>query len=191
MKVSVLFVESNSIYKDLGFDCWDKARDARKWCGGSTVVAHPPCRGYGSLKQFANVEPGELALAHFAIDAVRKWGGVLEHPERSTLWPAVLPVPGKRDAWGGFTLSVDQHWFGHPAQKRTFLCIVGCEPSEIPSLPLNFGAIERCIAPGRKKRQQGRALKQVSHKWRHATPINFAMWLTELAVICGQKKGVL
>jgi hypothetical protein len=50
MTVAVLFARSDSHYKALpGVDVWDSERDARKWLGGSPVVAHPPCRAWGAL----------------------------------------------------------------------------------------------------------------------------------------------
>ena len=47
--VVVLFVRADSIYKTLpGVECYDEARDARTWPGGCPVVAHPPCRTWGT-----------------------------------------------------------------------------------------------------------------------------------------------
>jgi hypothetical protein len=80
---------------------------------------------------------GERELAFFAVEVVRAYGGVLEHPARSKLWPEYkLPRPGHTDSFGGFTLPVDQHWFGHRAKKATFLYIVGTSPKDLPPIPL-------------------------------------------------------
>jgi hypothetical protein len=66
-------------------------------------------------------------------DARLLCGGVLEHPKRSKLWPILgLPAPGQRDEFGGWTLAVNQSWWGHRAEKATLLYIVGCEPSNLP-----------------------------------------------------------
>lgn len=107
MTVAVLFARADSVYKTLpGVDVWDEARDARKWPGGCPVVAHPPCRAWGKLFYFAKPIDGEKDLALFAVDQVRQFGGVLEHPKDSKLWAAAdLPRPGHVDAWGGLDTS--------------------------------------------------------------------------------------
>ena len=101
--VAALFVRADSIYKQLpGVDAWDAERDALRWPGGCAVVAHPPCRGWGKLHYFAKPAPGEPDLGPWAVGQVRRFGGVLEHPKDSRLWPAAgLPRPGQVDAWGG------------------------------------------------------------------------------------------
>jgi hypothetical protein len=110
-KVSALFVRADSIYSDLLFDVWDEARDARNYAGPWPVVAHPPCRAWGRLRQFAKPRPDEKQLALRAVELVRRYGGVLEHPFGSSLWAAAgLPLPGKIDAYGGWTVLVDQGW---------------------------------------------------------------------------------
>ncbi len=168
--ISVLFARENSIYYDLdNTDVWDINRDARNYAGNNPVVAHPPCRGWGRLRHLANVRHDELALADFAVDAVRRFGGVLEHPAGSKLWEACnLPLPGHRDIFEGFTLPIYQSWFGHPAPKNTWLYIVGVEPSKIPGFPLVLG-----LPPGRVE-LLGRAARE-------ATPRALATWLVELA----------
>lgn len=58
--IAVLFARADSIYREIdGCDVWDFARDARKWPGGSQVIAHPPCRAWGRLRTFANPRPDE------------------------------------------------------------------------------------------------------------------------------------
>lgn len=95
MDVAVLFARSDSIYKDMdGVDVFDAERDARTWQGGCPLVAHPPCRAWGRLRSFANPRPDEKNLARLAVALVREFGGVLEHPAGSTLWPSQkLPPP--------------------------------------------------------------------------------------------------
>ena len=107
--VAVLFAREDSVYKTLaGCDVYDIERDALTWPGGCPVVAHPPCRAWGQLRYWAKPRPGEKELALWAVEQVQRWGGVLEHPARSTLWPvAGLPEPypaGGFDEWGGWTL---------------------------------------------------------------------------------------
>lgn len=181
--VSVLFARADSIYKQLpGCDVWDIERDARKWPGARHDVAHPPCRGWGRFSNFAKVRPDELALAFFALDSVRKYGGVLEHPAHSKFWNAArLPKPDEfRDEFGGYTIEVEQFHFGHLAEKKTWLYIVGSD--ELPAIPFRNGAPEYVIAPNRKKARDGR--KCVTKKWREKTPTPFGKWLVELARRC-------
>jgi hypothetical protein len=102
--VSVLFARKDSVYKAIpGTDVYDIDRDARNYNGNFPVVAHPPCRAWGRLKGFAKPRPDEKQLAFFAIDQVRRNGGILEHPAYSSLWAAAgLPRPGAgKDDWGG------------------------------------------------------------------------------------------
>lgn len=197
--VAVLFARADSTYKTmLGTDVWDAERDARRWPGGAPVVAHPPCRAWGQLRQLANPRPDEKALALYAVEKVRRFGGVLEHPERSTLWPvAGLPAPGERDEWGGWTLPISQRWWGHRAEKATRLYIVGCEPVDIPLMPLALGeATHVCGSSGRRS-DGGRLHKgdrgwrpEISKAEREHTPPLLAAWLVELARRCkAHKRG--
>ena len=191
--ISILFARSDSNYKSLpDVDVWDAERDARTWPGGNPVVAHPPCRAWGRLRHFAKPRPDEKALAFFAVDQVRKWGGVLEHPASSTLWPAAgLPAPGQRDDFGGWTLGVNQHWWGHRAEKKTLLYICGVEPCDIPPLPLKLGESE-CVIRLDKRRPDGSHIRKGDPDWRRPlnqaerehTPPDFAVWLVELARRC-------
>lgn len=183
MKVAVLFARADSCYKLLPeCDVFDLARDAKTWLGGMPVVAHPPCRAWGRLRHFANPRPGERLLATWAVRQVRQFGGVLEHPASSLLWPkAGLPAPGHRDAWGGWTLPIAQHWWGHRAAKLTLLYIVGCEPCDVPALPLVLGDASHVIET--KKTGVDRR-PSVSRAEREHTPPALARWLVDLASSC-------
>lgn len=189
--ISILFARSDSIYKTIpGLDVWDEGRDARLWPGGNAVVAHPPCRTWGCLKYFATAAPPhEHALGPWAIEQVRRWGGVLEHPKGSTLFRecgCALPA-GLPDQWGGVTVEVDQFHWGHKARKRTLLYIVGAK--NLPPFPVRLGKPTHVIdRPGsaRKEERPNTAglLPWVSHKEREATPVDFAKWLVDLALQC-------
>src|SRR5574340_886870 len=86
------------------------------------------------LRQFAKPRPDEKDLARFAVEQVRKCGGVLEHPEASTLWKdAGLPIVGSIDQYGGYTLQVEQFWWGHKARKRTWLYVCGVPLGSVPA----------------------------------------------------------
>lgn len=170
--VSVLFARADSCYFDLVRDVWDAARDARGYAGLNPVVCHPPCRGWGRLRHLAKPRPDEKALALFAVQQVRRCGGVLEHPLGSALWhAAALPRPGKVDAWGGWTLLVDQGWWGHPAPKPTYLYIVGCTRENVGELPVQL------------HRAEGRTVN-LSSADRERTPPAFARFLVQLAAKC-------
>lgn len=170
--VSVLFARSDSCYFDLVDDVWDAVRDARGYTGSNPVVCHPPCRGWGRLRHWAKPRPDEKALALFAVDQVRRCGGVLEHPWGSTLWHAAkLPFPGQVDEFGGFTLLVDQGWWGHAAPKPTYVYVCGCSRADVGELPVQL------------RRAAGRTLA-LSPADRERTPPRFAAWLVELAGKC-------
>lgn len=193
MDIAVLFARRDSIYKSLGVDVWDAERDALNWPGGMPIVAHPPCRAWGNLRKFAKPEPGEKELALWAVDRIRQWGGVLEHPERSTLWPEKnLPEPDRDyvktfDEFGGFTIVVDQNWWGHRAQKRTRLYICGCSPIDVPTIPLRLGEATHTLGlySGRDKSKCRPSITKREHE---ATPIEFAKWLIDLAQRCNTQE---
>lgn len=180
----VLFARQDSDYKRLDCDVFDIDRDARNYTGSLPVVAHPPCRAWGRLRQFAKPRPDEKGLALFAVDVVRRVGGVLEHPAYSSLWAAAgLPRPGcKPDEFGGWTLPVVQFWFGHRAMKATWLYIVGASPADVPVIPLVLGDAPRVIAQSYKRKSPRRM--EVTDREREATPPDFAKWLLALAKCC-------
>ncbi len=143
MTVAALYVETNGVYYGLpDVDPWDEARDARLYDGPWPVVAHPPCNKWSPLAYINRQRiPGYIlgddgGCFAAAVAAVRKYGGVLEHPASSLAWAHhYLPRP-RFGAWYGlgneqWLTSVDQGTYGHRAQKRTGLLFVGSDP---PSL---------------------------------------------------------
>ena len=191
--VAVLFARADSVYKTLpGCDVYDIDRDARTFPGGMPVVAHPPCRAWGGLRHFAKPAPGEIELAPWAVEQVRRWGGVLEHPAASRLWPVCdLPAPVVCDRWGGHTLVIDQDWFGHRAEKRTRLYIVGCRARDLPSVPIKLEDPAYVISPwsGLRAGMPGYR-KQLRKAEREHTPIALATWLVEVARRCALARAV-
>lgn len=183
--IAVLYAREDSIYKQLGCDVYDISRDARTYTGNSAVIAHPPCRAWGQLSHFAKPRPDEKELAFHAIDVIRKNGGVLEHPRASKLWPKYLPMPGKIDEYGGWTLLIHQIWFGHKAIKKTFLYIVGVKPSELPTYPVTFDTNVYRVGGNSKSKIKK---KEVTKREREATPKNLAIWLIDLCNIINKKK---
>lgn len=141
--IAALFVERDGCYYGLpDVDPWDKERDARLYDGPWPVVAHPPCSAWHLLsavnaKRWGspyNEDGGNFA---FALEAVRKWGGVLEHPAESRAFKHHrIPEPS-RGRWqrtldGDWVTEVSQSAYGHRARKRTWLLYSGGEPP--PSL---------------------------------------------------------
>ncbi|WP_413876361.1 hypothetical protein [Albidovulum sp.] len=167
--VAVLFARRRSVYLSLpGCDVWCEQRDARRWPGGAPVVAHPPCRAWGRLKAFAKPAAGEADLANFAVEQVRRWGGVLEHPAASSLFKvAGLPRPMEPpDCYGGVTIEVNQVDWGHRALKPTWLYLVRVDFAGVvmpaPGCPVT-------------------TVENMGRPEREATPRAFALWLRDLA----------
>lgn len=186
MSIAVLYARRDSVYKTIGgLDVYDIDRDARTWQGGTQLVAHPPCRAWGRLRKFAKPRDDEKQLALHAVSMLRQYGGVLEHPESSSLWThAGLPLPGHRDQWGGFTWAISQRWFGHPCEKRTWLYIVGMEPRDLPQWPMSFTPPTHVIGRFSRTKNKGKQLKYASQKMREHTPPELAHWLVEVAARC-------
>lgn len=183
MTVAVLFARADSNYKAMpGCDVFDIERDARTFAGGMPVVAHPPCRAWGRMRQFANPRKDEKELARFAVAYIRRFGGVLEHPAESSLWwDQLLPLPGRApDAYGGWTMAFDQFHFGHRAEKSTWLYIVGCHPDDLPPIPQREGRPTHCIRPTKSYPR----LPSVTKAEREHTPPALAEWLVKVARRC-------
>lgn len=145
MTIAALYVETDGCYFGLaGVDPWDEARDARTYPGPHPVVAHPPCQRWGRFWHGSTRKPHQYKLGDdggcfaAALEAVRTWGGVLEHPKDSHAWEWFdLHKPPPTGGWviaddrGGWTCCVDQGFYGHFSNKRTWLYAAGVE---LPSL---------------------------------------------------------
>lgn len=177
--ISILYTMPGSVYLTLpGVDCWDEVRDARNWPGGNPVVAHPPCRLWSRMRGLSKAPFEEKELARHAVRCVREWGGVLEHPEISTLWAdQSLPMPGKGRSLE-YTLCVPQFWWVHCMKKWTWLYCVGVPMVLLPPIPLVLGEATHTMAVGRGRRQRKSAAPE---RARSATPIAFAEWLVAAA----------
>lgn len=147
--VAALYVMPDGPYAGLpDVEVWDEARDARCYDGPHVVVvAHPPCQRWGRywfggpsarVRKTLGDDGGCFAAA---LASVRRWGGVLEHPEASHAWGTHgLPAPAKSGGWepdlyGGWSCCVEQGHYGHRARKATWLYFVG----EAPPAPLIWG----------------------------------------------------
>lgn len=198
--IAVLFARGDSYYKTMpDTDVYDIERDARTWPGGTPLVAHPPCRAWGRFAHVAKPREGEKDLALLAVRHIREFGGVLEHPLGSKLWAvAGLPKPGQRDEFGGWTLPIMQHWFGHRAEKKTLLYICGVEPHEIEAMHFKLGGATHVIAQDRSpKNGRGRLRKgmegwrpEVTPREREHTPPALAEWLVNVARRCQARVSI-
>lgn len=170
MSIPVLFTRKNSPYLALGCDCYDAERDALTWPGGKPAIYHPPCRAWGQYAHLAKPRPGERELALWAMESVRKWGGVVEHPLNSKLWQATDCLSwGVRDPFGGILIPLYQSSFGHRAPKATCLYMVVDQVPEIPPPGQTVTTVERmCRAE------------------REATPGPMAEWLVDLVAHHGK-----
>jgi hypothetical protein len=150
--IAALFVERDGAYYGIDdVDPWPVDRDARRYAGPWPVVAHPPCNNWCQLAPVNQARWGTPIGADggtfaAALAAVRRFGGVLEHPAYSLAWARFdLPVPG-RYGWTqtlddpGMTTQVCQSVYGHDARKRTWLYAVGVDPvaldwRDVPGAP--------------------------------------------------------
>jgi len=146
--IAALYVETDGAYFGLdGVDPWDEARDARKYAGPWSVVSHPPCDRWHQLSAVnhkrwgyrINEDGGCFASA---LAAVRKWGGVLEHPAETRAFkfhgiPEPVGRGWQRTIDGDWVTEVNQAAYGHRAAKRTWLLFHGtCNPPEMDWRPM-------------------------------------------------------
>ena len=188
--VAALYVDPRGPYPSMpGVECWDEQRDARLYAGPHPVVAHPPCGPWGAFKWRCYLQPADLGP--LAVEQVRRWGGVLEHPKASGLWPhCALPKPGELpDVAGGRCIEVNQVDWGHACAKPTWLYLVGCHPERYPRTApgkpthgIWYGSFERA---GRA----GPHLRGASKEIRRRTPPPFAEFLVALARRCRGNNG--
>lgn len=149
--IAALYVETGGCYYGLsGVDPWDIERDARAYAGPHPVVAHPPCQRWGKMwagqplwiKRTGErkVKGDDGGCFAGALQSVRTWGGVIEHPCGSHAWPHFgLAVPPRNGGWiaagdGGWTCCVEQGRHGHYARKPTLLLVHGVDRAALPEL---------------------------------------------------------
>ncbi len=187
MSVSALFVRPDGPYPRLVDDWWDVDRDATKYAGPNPVVAHPPCKRWGRFWWAdGSKEPGnDGGLFASALENLRRWGGVLEHPEASHAWRVFdIPTPSigawMRSLCGAWTTCVAQRNYGHRMRKLTWLIYVGRSPP--PSLDWSQPAQQTTylVAP-RAARIAGVTVDRTSSAENELTPGAFARLLVEIA----------
>jgi hypothetical protein len=190
-KVAALFVQPDGCYSELPFvDMWDEQRDARKYPGDLPVIAHPPCQLWGNLA-YVNYtrwggehnKPGnDNGCFESALDSVRKYGGVLEHPAESRAFWKYLKEPTS----SGWQLTIDGDWvcevwqsaYGHQANKRTWLCYVGDNPPH----PMRWDKPVGTHQISRDQRGKEKNKPRLIGKAASATPIEFRDELISLAI---------
>lgn len=189
--IAALFVQNGGCYYGIdGIDPWDIDRDARLYQGPFPVVAHPPCQLW---TRFAHVNFKRWGGEHnrpgndggcfaSALDSLRKFGGVLEHPAFSDAWKAFnlpRPVHGKwTESNGLWVCEVWQSAYGHKARKRTWLLYSGkTAPHELrwdrPEAEYQIGFHDQ--------RGKARNKPTISGKAASATPLEFRNELILLA----------
>lgn len=199
--IAALFVETNGCYFGLpGVDPWDVQRDARLYAGPYPVVAHPPCSRWCQMAPVNQARYGQKigeddGCFASALESVRKFGGVLEHPAVSIAWPTFgLPKPPSSGGWiktfcGGWTCHVEQRNYGHIARKATWLYAFGLEPP-----PLTWGkgpAPEAWISSDRPRAElAARGISQLRGKASRMTPIPFRDLLISIARLTNVRTGV-
>lgn len=182
--IAALYVQTGGCYFGLpDVDPWDEPRDARLYDGPWPVVAHHPCARWCRLaglveKQWGHKRGEDGGCFAAALASVRRWGGVLEHPAYSDAWPAFgLPEPVRHGGWhsslfdDGWSCHVEQHRYGHRAQKATWLYAVKCILPE-----LKFGSI-----PDQNKTRRIDKVADMGKKERSASPVEFRDLLISMA----------
>lgn len=197
--IAALYVQAGGCYFGLpDVDPWDERRDARTYAGPHPVVAHPPCERWGRywfggpsarVRREKGDDDGCFAAA---LASVRKWGGVLEHPEASSAWAAHgINAPPRFGGWiaadfhGGWTCCVEQGSYGHKARKATWLYAFGVE---LPSLrwgaaPGDFLKLDELFhsAAERARAIKTGIVQRLSKRQRAATPPEFRDLLISIA----------
>ncbi len=199
MTVAALYVDPNGVYAGLkGVEVWDEQRDARLYAGPWPVVAHPPCQRWcrfakGVEKQWGYRVGDDSGCFEAALNAVRRFGGVLEHPADSLAWDQFgLPKPASTGGWThslwdvGASAYVEQGRYGLRMRKATWLYAVGVE---LPPLrwgrridseggPLKWGSYLYKGAPNKDRPRLSAAELAV-------TPIEFRDVLLDMARSAG------
>lgn len=187
--VAALYVETDGCYFGLpGVDPWDQKRDARLYAGPHPVVAHPPCQRWGQLGAInyarwggEHNRPGnDGGCFASALNAVRTYGGVLEHPAKSRAWSAYDLAKPDGHGWqrcidGGWVCEVWQSAYGHPANKATWLYAYGVVPPD-----LNWARVVGTHQVGRK-RSKGISKPHLNQRGSAATPVAFREVLLTIA----------
>lgn len=191
--VTALFVHTNGHYFGLpNVDPWSIERDARKYAGPYSVVAHPPCQLWG---KFAKINYARWGGEHnkpgndggcfvSALKSVRNFGGVLEHPAFTYAWKEYGLIAPNGIGW---TKIAEREWvcevwqsaYGHLAAKRTWLLYVGKNPPKDLRWERKYGTHQIGYHDQRGKSKNK---PTISGKKASATPTEFRDALIDLAL---------
>lgn len=199
--IAALYVLNRGPYFGLpDVDPWPESRDARSYDGPHPVVAHPPCERWGRYaaggpSHHGRFTPGgDGGCFESALAAVRRCGGVLEHPDGSRAWKHFgLTTPTRGAGWIpagdgiGWTCAVAQGNYGHAAEKWTWLYAVGLRSRpeldwSDPPKPTRRPLIERARTRG--------VIELMSRRQRCATPPAFRDLLIGMARSAGPNEGI-
>lgn len=99
-----------------------------------------------------------------------------------------LPMGCRVDPYGGYSLKVNQCWWGHPAEKDTLLYVVGVPRELIPPVVIDITAPGHIVGSSGRSGNGGRLKvdgspwrSDLSKRLREATPEAFARWLVAIA----------
>lgn len=206
--IAALFVETGGAYFDLpDVDPWDEPRDARRYAGPHPIVAHPPCQRWVRFWHGSTAKPHQFKLGDddgcfaAALEALHRFGGVIEHPADSRAWDAFgINRPPRNGGWitagigtDCWTCCVFQGHYGHFAGKPTWLLVGGVRLDMLPEL--RWGPCEQRIHPVALARHGYRKARRIGMvamvggkdktRIRNATPSEFRALLHWIATLAG------
>lgn len=193
--VAALFVDDRpgGAYVDVpGVEVWGVTKDARNYAGPHPVVCHSPCSRWCQLafinqKRYGHTVGDDGGCFAAALAAVRRFGGVLEHPAFSYAWPHFALTRPARGVWRyagptghglhEYVTEVSQSAYGHRARKRTWLLYVtdDAPPHLDWSEPAPTAQVSFC------KNHGDSPLPRLSKREAAATPLRFKALLLNLA----------
>lgn len=176
--IAALYIDPRGPYAHMaGVDAWDVARDAKRYDGPHAVVAHPPCGPWSRLRFMCTKQ--DPSCAPRAVEQVRAFGGVLEHPAHSTLFRHCrMPFPGELpDAHSGRTWLINQVSWGHCCVKPTWIYTVRVPPDLVMHGMRYGGTATHRVTSG----PRGSRLPSAGGKRVRLTPLALAEWFVSLA----------
>jgi len=190
-KIAILCVQRKSIYNQfaqviinshvIDINLYDEKRDALTFAGGMAVIAHPPCRLWGSLAhtvtESETMQYKEKELGKFCAKAVIDNGGILEQPFESGLFYDMGLPPGGMVNELGFTIEIPQRMFGHEMIKNTWLFFS----------KIDYKDVELFKPVIHKKKLK--SIFHLSHKQRNRTPVLMAEWLIKNVIRANGVEG--